>query len=257
MGKLKTLLLIRSRFFWPKMRKDIINWYTSCFSCIPARVRRRESTGLVHSWPVTTPFAIVSVDIWYPGKTTNLDGYNCLLNAMCNMTQFVIVQAVPNTEASNVARLFMEGVLMKFGLCIMVVVDNGSDFGGLFEEMCKLLNTRFHLVAKRNYKAVGIERFHKFLNHAQTIATEERGASAAFVEYGIAVAYAWNASPIDGTDIICIIPAIGRPLQYPLDIHESAAPSVIDSPSESVATNLRYLGNDVIFSPQTSWLDKR
>ena len=79
---------------------------------------------------------------------------------------------------------------MKFGLCIMVVVDDGSDFRGLFEEMCKLLNIRFHLVAKRNHKAVGIERFHKFLNHAQTIAIEERETSAAFVECGIAAAYA-------------------------------------------------------------------
>lgn len=31
-------------------------------------------------------------------------------------------------------------------------------------------------------------------------------------------AYAWNAMPIDGTDIIQIVPAIGRPLRFPMDI---------------------------------------
>ena len=76
--------------------------------------------------------------------------------------------------------------------------------------MCKLLNIRFHLVAKRNHKAVGIERFHKFLNHAQKIATEERGTPAAFVECGMTAAYALNASPIDSTDIVRSVPAIGR-----------------------------------------------
>ena len=75
--------------------------------------------------------------------------------------------------------------------------------------MCNKLKIKFHVVAKQNHKAVGVERFHKFLNKAQKISTEERGTSEPFVEIGMATAYAWNASPIDGTDIIRSIPAIG------------------------------------------------
>jgi len=56
----------------------------------------------------------------------------------------------------------MEGTLLKFGFCIMVVVDDDSKFMALFEAMVKPLNIRLHHVAKRNHKAIGVERFHKF-----------------------------------------------------------------------------------------------
>ena len=99
-----------------------------------------------------------------------------------------------------------------------------------------------------DHKAVGVERFHKFLNHAQKISIEERGTSEAFVEVSMASAYAWNASPIDGTEIIRSILGIGRELRFPLDIDLSATPAVIDDPSASVVAYLRYLQRDVPFS---------
>ena len=48
-------------------------------------------------------------------------------------------------------------------------------------------------------------------------------------------AYNWNASPIDGTDIIRRITNIGCELKYPMDIHIAEIPQVIDSASQSVA----------------------
>ena len=109
----------------------------------------------------------------------------------------------------------------------------------------------WYLVVKRNHKAVGVERYHKFLNHSQRIATEERGTSEYFVEIGMATAYAWNASPIDGTDIARSVPAIGRELRFPLDISLADIPTPIDNPGESVAAYLRYLQRDVPFSQNT------
>ena len=248
MGPMKTLLAIRMRFFWPRMRKDIMGWTRGCEYCIRSRTRRKESTGLVHSWPITTPFAIISVDIWRPGDIRSSDGYRYLFNAMCDMTQFVITVPTKRIDATEMAKLFMEGVLLKFGLCIMVVCDEGSEFRGEFESMCKILNIRFHTVAKRNHKAVGVERYHKFLNHAQRISTEQRKTSAAFVEIGMTTAYAWNASCIDGTDIVRSLPAIGRALRFPVEINESAIPQLTSNVGERVAQYLRYLGSDVDFS---------
>lgn len=251
----KTFLAIRMRFFWPKMRANIQAWCKGCEQCIRSRARRKESTGLVHSWPITSPFAIISVDIWKPGDTTNIDGFKMLLNAMCDMTQFIVSTPIKTSESTFLARTFMEHVLLKFGLCVMVVCDAGSEFRGHFQAMCETLNLRFHLVAKRNHKAVGVERFHKFLNHAQKIGTEERGTSAAFVEIGMTTAYAWNASCIDGTEIVRSIPAIGRPLKYPLDINLCTTPPIIDNPSNSVAQYLRYVDRDKEFSQRLlQWL---
>ena len=61
-------------------------------------------------------------------------------------------------------------------------------------------------------------------------------------------AYAWNASHIDGTDIVRSFPAIGRELKLPLDINLVKLPSVIDNASDSVSSYLRRIKNDVVFS---------
>lgn len=230
------------------MRITILEWVNMCTTCIPNRYQVRASSGLVHSWPVTTPFAVISVDIWLPGDIKNINGQKALLNAMCDMCQWVVSVAITSTEASYLACMFMEHVLLKFGLCLMIVIDDDNEFRGIFESMCNTLRIKFHIIATRNHKAVGVERYHKFLNHAQRIFTEAQGTSEPFVEVGMTTAYAWNASPIDGTDIVRSVPAIGCTLRFPLDIDLVAMLDIIDNPSESVVADLRYLQRDVPFS---------
>ena len=160
---------------------------------------------------------------------------------MCGMTEFVMRVAITMTEASYLARMFMEHILLKFGLCIMVVCDDGNDFRGTFGKMCDDLNIRCHVIAKRNHNAVGIEKFHKFLNHAEKISTKECGTSEAFIEVAIATSYTWNTSPVEGTDIIRSMPAIGRELRFPLDINLAEIPLVVDNPRKRVTSYVRYL----------------
>ena len=66
-------------------------------------------------------YVINFVDIWSLGSVSNVERYSCLLNAMYDMTQFVVVQGSKITESSYFDRLFMEGFLLKFGLCLLVV----------------------------------------------------------------------------------------------------------------------------------------
>lgn len=223
MGGYKILVVICMWFYWLHTREDILEWVQVCAQCIPARLQTRINSGLMHSWLITTPLAIISVDIWSPGEITNYYVYKKLLNAMCDMTEFVMCVAIIMTEASYPARMFMEHILLKFGLFIMVVCDDDNDFIDTFKKMCAALNIRFHIVAKRNHKAVGIENFHKFLNHVKKSA-EERGTSEPFVEVVMATACAWNTSHVEGTDIICSMPAICKQLRFPLDINYQKSP---------------------------------
>ena len=158
------------------MRRGIIAWVQSCVGCIPQRTFICNGAGLVFSWTVTTPFAIISVDIWSPGDVVSADGYRYLFNVMCDMSQFVVCQGCKSKEASYGARLLMEGVLLRFGLCAMVVCDQGNKNHGVFKKACTALNICFHAVSKHNHKAVGVKRFHGFLNHAQRVYCTKRGS---------------------------------------------------------------------------------
>ena len=90
----------------------------------------------------------------------------------------------------------------------------------------------------------------KFLNHSHKIYGEERQTSKIFLEVGMVLLYAWNASPIDETDIIRSVPAIGCKLKYPMDIDIAEISQVIDMASQSVVGYLRHIQHDVEFSRQ-------
>ena len=94
------------------------------------------------------PFTITSIDIWSPGKITSLTGAKCILNSMCDMTQFVFTVALSRVNAAELARDFMESTLLKLEFCIVLVVDDDSKFIAVFEAIVKALKMRLHHVAK-------------------------------------------------------------------------------------------------------------
>jgi hypothetical protein len=71
MKEFKTLHRLRLRFLWPKMRSDISSWVRMCPHCILTDKQTRENKELVFSWPVTSPFFILHVDLWAPGSLTD------------------------------------------------------------------------------------------------------------------------------------------------------------------------------------------
>ena len=155
-----------------------------CATCIQANNTTYVSKQLVHYCPLLTPFAIVSVDIWSPGDVISPTCAKCLLNCMCNMTKFVCSVALAHVNAAKLARAFVEGVLLKYGLCLVIVVDDDSDVMALFEATSKSLNIRLHKAAKRNHKAIGVERYYTFLNHNVKIISSVRQTHKCFVEVG-------------------------------------------------------------------------
>jgi hypothetical protein len=111
----------------------------------------RDNKELVFSWPVTSPFFILHVDLWAPGPLTDYRGNTYLLACMCDLTCFVVQSAVTNITSHDLARVFYEEFLLKFGMCGMVIIDAGSNFLATFEAMmCNVLTIRFHAAAKES-----------------------------------------------------------------------------------------------------------
>jgi hypothetical protein len=159
---------------------------------------------------------ILHCDLWSPGEANDSpDGY--VLACMCDLTQFVITVPAKSTLAVDLAINFFENVLMKVGLCGLVVVDAGSSFVAEFRGLCTILGLRFHPAARGNHQAVSVERFFRYLNKAVAIATNDRGTLACVLPSISVATYAWNACPIDGTDIPRSVPAIGREFKFPID----------------------------------------
>ena len=166
------------------------------------------------------------MDLWIPGHHSDSNGNMTLMNDMCDMNQFVVVVPVSDDSPATLASSFMQLVLMKFGLCHLVVLDDGSPFKDAFIAMCDALNLNHDVLAKRNHKGLTVEHFYRLLNKSVTIAAEDRGTNNIFVPAGIAAGYAWNSAPIDDTNIFRSIPTIGRELHFPIDINLSTLPKL-------------------------------
>ena len=142
----------------------------------------------------------------------------------------------------------MQHVLLKLGVCHLVILNDGCPFKGVFSIMCKVLNINFDILAKRNHKGLRVKKFHRCLNKAITIAAEDRETNDIFVAASVAAGYAWNSSPIDGTGILRSVPVIGRELWFPLDIDLSALPSLVSNNAESVISYLRLTDSNCHFA---------
>ena len=180
--------------------------------CMLAYRWRRRWQELVFSWPVRSSFVILHIHLWIPGHPKDSNDYIALMNAMCDMNQFVVVVHVHDDSSSLLAKTFMHYVLIKFGICHLVAMDDENPFKWAFIVICECLHLNYNVLAKRNHKGLTVEHFHRFLNKSVTIATEERGTNDIFVPVGIVIGYVWNSTSIDGTDILRRIPAICREL---------------------------------------------
>ena len=201
---------------------------------------------LMFSLSVSSPFAILRVDLWIPGHHFDPNGYMTLMNAMCDMSQFVVVVPLPDERSAMLASYFMQYVLMKFG--IWVVLDDGNPFKGAFIAMCDVLNLNHDVLAKCNHKGLTMEHFHRLLNNSVTIAAEYRGTNDIIIPTDIAGGYSWNSAPIDGTDILRSTPAIGRELHFPIDININDVPKLAYNNGQATLDYLNLAASSRHFS---------
>ena len=98
---------------------------------------------------------------------------------------------------------------MRFGLCYIVVLNNGTHSKGVFAAIYKMVDFNFGILAKCNHKGLSEEHVHHFLNKSTPIAMEDRQSNDIFVPTRIVAGCAWNSVPIDGTDTLHSNVAIG------------------------------------------------
>jgi len=159
---------------------------------------------------------------------------------MCDLTGFVILVPVHSILAHDLATSIMQDVLLKVGFCRAVSIDDGSTFKGTFITMCTSLGIHLAPAAKGNHKSVSVERFFRYLNKAVTIATSDRAnLTKVWLPSAMLAAYAWNSSPIDGTDIVRSIPAVGREFRLPFDI--TLQPALVEPTTDYAAAVSDYV----------------
>ena len=155
-----------------------------------------------------------------------------VLTSLCNLSGFATVGFLDSLEGETVTKVLMSQILLPNGLPKMVLLDADSLlFKHNLMVLLDELGVGFHVVSAEQHEGILCERYHRYLNKVQRLQGLDTKEYSNWMMNTSFAAYAWNGSPIDGTDIIRSFAAKARTFHFPLDVKEQL-PRIIGNPGE-------------------------
>lgn len=149
-GKTKMFETIRSKYYWPTIRKDIDKFVDACEKCKFNKHGRKTRQPLVITTNAKEPFELIELDLVGPLPRDKFDN-KYILSIHCKFSRSIVAVGIKDKSAETVVEAFLHSFVLKLGLPLGVVTDRGTEFTAeLFNEMCKALgmtkiqSTAFH-----------------------------------------------------------------------------------------------------------------
>lgn len=157
--------MMRDRYFWREMNKDVTKWTKSCLNCQKSKVQRHTITPIgkyVHS----NRFEHLHMDI--VGPLTYCNGYRYVVTMMDRSTGWPEAYPVKNITAETVADIVYSGWITRFGCPLRITTDQGRQFeSNLFQQLAKKMGiTKIRTTAYHPQSNGLIERWHRSLKTA-------------------------------------------------------------------------------------------
>ena len=165
MGINKTCQKILNHFYWPSLRKDVVEFCKSCHACqMVGKPNQSIPKAPLQPIPaVQEPFSRIIVDCVGPLPKTR-SGNQYLLTIMCASTRFPEAIPLRNIKAKTIVK-----ALTKFftlvGLPSSIQSDQGSNFmSGVFQQVMHELGiTQYKSSAYHPQSQGALERWHQTL----------------------------------------------------------------------------------------------
>jgi hypothetical protein len=162
-----------------------------------------------------------------------------ILTSLCNMTGFASMAFATEINSDMVARLAFSHCFVPNGLPKLIIIDDGSEFKGVLRQACETLGIQYYVACPEAHNAVLAERFHRYLNKVAKIGVIDHQTYEQWRMDALFACYAWNASPIDGTDIIRSFAAKSRTFRFPLDIQTDLEVARIPQEGEAAISHIK------------------
>ncbi|GBM98101.1 Retrovirus-related Pol polyprotein from transposon 412 [Araneus ventricosus] len=165
-GVKATTNLIKQRFVWISVNKDVQEWCKFCIACQKSKIHRHTKSPLGLFKLPNARFNHVHIDV--VGPLPACKGYYFVLTCIDRFSMWPEAFSMCNQMAEKVAQTLYTGWISRFGVPEILTSDRGTNFeSNLFQALSKFLgatNTRtttFHPAAN-----CIVERMHRQLKAA-------------------------------------------------------------------------------------------
>jgi transposase InsO family protein len=152
--------LVKSRAWWPTMKRDLKRWISQCPHCQLAKTPSKTPSEPLHPLEPVAAFSRWSLDfIGRLPETKN--GNRWIITAIDHATKWPVAKALKDATSEEVAKFIYEEIFMKFGVPDEILTDRGSNFtANVLENYLKHMNIKHKLTSAFHPRTNGaLERF--------------------------------------------------------------------------------------------------
>lgn len=233
LGQERTIDLLRSRFFWPKMSVDVEEHIRNCGECVAHKTPARRAAPL-HQIVSHGPMDLVCMD--FLSMEPDSKGISNILVVTDHFTRYAQAFPTKSQKAQVVAKVLVEKYFVHYGLPSRIHSDQGRDFESrLIKELLSLLGIRKSRTTP--YHPQGDpqpERFNRTLiSMLGTLSREKKRRWSQHVPY---LVHAYNSTKCDSTGYSPYHLMFGREARLPVDLCFGTSPDGIED-----ACHTRYV----------------
>uniref|UniRef100_A0A1A8PLB6 Gypsy retrotransposon integrase-like protein 1 n=2 Tax=Nothobranchius rachovii TaxID=451742 RepID=A0A1A8PLB6_9TELE len=210
----RTLDLVRTRFFWPKMSLDVEQKIKMCQRCVCRKTLPEKAAPLV-SIQVTRPLELLCIDF----LTIEPDCSNIkdVLVMTDFFTKYAVAVPTSNQKARTVAKALWENFIIHYGFPEKIHSDQGADFeSGTIKELCNFAGIQKVRTTPYHPRGNPVERFNRtLLNMLGTLRDEDKRH---WHDYVKPLVHAYNCTKHESTGYTPYELMFGRQPRLPVDL---------------------------------------